>query len=130
MNKRALIYYWNSRKSATGLMFLDYDKYRFFTKDRKLPLLATSRYFEDEVFRRKWQHPETVLADIGLPSGFVFMDIECGKSFFALPAAQIVGKNGRLYALDKEYWTIGQLGKTAVGRGLVNLNLKVGKQNK
>jgi len=67
------------------------------------------------------------LADIGLRSGFVFMDIGCGTGFFAIPAAQIVGEKGRVYALDKEHWAIEKLRETASEKGLGNLNLRVGE---
>ncbi len=67
------------------------------------------------------------MADIGLGSGSVFMDIGCGTGFFAIPAAQIVGEKGRVYALDKEHWAIEKLRETASEKGLGNLNLRVGE---
>ena len=89
--------------------------------------MAVHRFFNDDVLRRKWQNQEAILADIGLRSGFVFMDIGCGTGFFAIPAAQIVGEKGRVYALDKEHWAIEKLRETANEKGLANLNLRVGE---
>lgn len=85
------------------------------------------RSFHDERERRKWQNPEAILVDIGLRSGFTFLDIGCGDGFFALPAARLVGKKGKVYGLDLNDGTIGRLRRKAVKEGLRNLNLSVGE---
>lgn len=58
--------------------------------------------FNDLVWwlRKHWQNPETILNRIGLKSSQVFMDLGCGNGFFAIPAARIVGENGKIYGLD------------------------------
>lgn len=55
--------------------------------------MSYSRFF-DETYRRRLQNPEEVLKDIGLKSGFTFVDMGCGEGFFTIPAARIVGKGG------------------------------------
>ena len=40
------------------------------------------------------------MANIGLKSGLIFMDIGCGGGFFALPAARVVGESGKVYGID------------------------------
>ena len=50
----------------------------------------------DDHERRKWQNPEAILSSIGLRPGFTLIDIGCGSGFFALPAAKIVGKKGKV----------------------------------
>ena len=44
--------------------------------------------------------PEKLLRDIGLTTGMTLADIGCGPGFFSIPAAQIVGPNGSIYAAD------------------------------
>jgi ubiquinone/menaquinone biosynthesis C-methylase UbiE len=44
--------------------------------------------------RLRWQNPKAILDRIGLKLSSTFVDLGCGEGFFAIPAAQIVGKNG------------------------------------
>jgi ubiquinone/menaquinone biosynthesis C-methylase UbiE len=62
--------------------------------------LNAPRFFDDEQERRTWQSPEAILILIGLKRGFTFVDVGCGYGFFALPAAKLVGVNGKVYGLD------------------------------
>lgn len=77
--------------------------------------------------RRRWQDPEKILSDIGLESGSTFIDIGCGGGFFAIPAAEIVGRNGKVYGVDTNPNFIEELKKRAVQKGLHNLQLSSGK---
>ena len=56
----------------------------------------------DEATRRSWFNPEKVLADAGLRSGMVFVDVGCGDGFFTIMAAQLVGEKGMVYAVDTD----------------------------
>lgn len=51
----------------------------------------------DEDERRKWQNPESILAEIGLRRCMMFMDIGCGQGFFTIPTARIVGNAEKIY---------------------------------
>jgi ubiquinone/menaquinone biosynthesis C-methylase UbiE len=44
--------------------------------------------------------PRELLARAGLQEGMVVADVGCGPGFFTLPAAQMVGSAGRVYAID------------------------------
>ena len=77
--------------------------------------------------RRRWQDPEAVLSSIGLRSGFTFIDIGCGGGFFALPAARMVGKKGKVYGIDTDAGSIVGLKRQAGREGLENLYLTVGR---
>jgi ubiquinone/menaquinone biosynthesis C-methylase UbiE len=77
--------------------------------------------------RRIWLNPEAVLSGIDLRSGSTFIDIGCGRGFFALPAARIVGKQGKVYGLDADADSIATLKEQASGEGLKNLYLTVGR---
>jgi ubiquinone/menaquinone biosynthesis C-methylase UbiE len=77
--------------------------------------------------RRKWQNPEAILSGIGLKPGSVFMDIGCGSGFFTLPAARIVGRNGKIYGLDINADLIASLKEQADRDGFKNVYLSAGK---
>jgi ubiquinone/menaquinone biosynthesis C-methylase UbiE len=81
----------------------------------------------DDSERRKWQNPEAILSGIGLRPGFTFADIGCGSGFFTLPAARIVGENGKVYGLDANATLIAALKVKATGEGLNNLQLIIGR---
>jgi predicted methyltransferase len=55
-------------------------------------------HYSNEEERHKWQDPEAILTEIGLKAGMTFLDIGCGDGFFALPAAEMVGQNGKIFA--------------------------------
>jgi ubiquinone/menaquinone biosynthesis C-methylase UbiE len=77
--------------------------------------------------RRQWQDPEAVLKEIGLKAGDTFIDIGCGEGFFAVPAAAVVGKGGRVYGLDVRPAAIERLRQKASAAGQENLQLTVGR---
>ena len=56
----------------------------------------------------------------------VFMDIGCGDGFFAIPAAQIVGEKGAIYAVDIEVTAVNRLKEKAKENGLTNITAEVG----
>jgi ubiquinone/menaquinone biosynthesis C-methylase UbiE len=80
----------------------------------------------DDVSRRKWQNPEAILKSIGLKTGMSFADIGCGAGFFALPAARIVGEQGKVYGLDISPDAISALRERGEKEGLKNLALTTG----
>jgi SAM-dependent methyltransferase len=50
--------------------------------------------------RRRRLPPEKVLAKIGLKEGMVLADVGAGSGYFTLPAAEVVGPSGKVFALD------------------------------
>lgn len=46
--------------------------------------------------------PEGLLKNEGLKEGYRFADVGCGPGFFAIPAADIVGRAGKVYAIDTQ----------------------------
>jgi ubiquinone/menaquinone biosynthesis C-methylase UbiE len=77
--------------------------------------------------RRKWQDPEAILSHIGLRPGMTFADIGCGGGFFAVPAARMVGKKGKVYGVDANPASIAALEEQAAAEGLTNLSLTVAR---
>ena len=85
------------------------------------------RFRHDDEARREWQNPESILAGAGLAPGMVFADLGSGEGFFALPAARIVGEQGRVYALDINADAIDHLREAAGKEGLNNVSALVGE---
>ena len=81
---------------------------------------------DKETSRQKWQNPKIILKQIGLGSGKVFVDIGCGYGFFAIPAAQIVGQEGRVHAIDLDTTAINTLTKEAAKEGIKNIITRTG----
>jgi ubiquinone/menaquinone biosynthesis C-methylase UbiE len=77
--------------------------------------------YHDETSRRKWQDPEAILTGIGLRSGFTFVDVGCGQGFFTLPAARMVGRDGKVWAADSNAEAIKLLKAKAAEQGLMNV---------
>ena len=77
--------------------------------------------------RRSWFNPEKILADAGLRQGMVFADIGCGDGFFAILAAEVVGKNGVVYAVDADASAIERLRNKVHEKGLANVEAVAGK---
>lgn len=92
----------------------------------ELSTLHAHVFYDDEKERTKWQNPEAILADIGLKPGLTFIDVGCGEGFFALPAARIVGKKGKVCGVDIYKEAVDQLKEKAMKEGLRNLNLTIG----
>jgi len=44
--------------------------------------------------------PQRVLGEIGVKSGDILLDVGCGGGRFTIPAAEIVGAGGKVYAFD------------------------------
>ncbi len=53
--------------------------------------------------------PKRLLEEAGLKDGDTFADIGCGPGFFTLPAADVVGKSGRVFAVDTQGAMLEQL---------------------
>jgi ubiquinone/menaquinone biosynthesis C-methylase UbiE len=69
-----------------------------------------------------WMHdPQLVFDQLGLKSGDVFVDLGCGTGRYALAAAKIVGKHGRVYAVDRLSDCIDALTQEAKAEGVSQL---------
>ena len=51
-------------------------------------------------WKRYFPHPKKTLQALGLKRDMVFVDLGCGYGTFTIPAAEIVGRKGRVYAMD------------------------------
>ena len=80
-----------------------------------------------DVERLKWQNPESILTVIGLRQSMIFVDIGCGKGFFALPAAKIVGKTGQVIGIDFDSEWLQSLEEKAHEMSLENIQTILGR---
>ena len=62
-----------------------------------------------------------VLERTGLNKRQIVLDFGCGSGTYTLPAAKIVGKQGRVYALDKDTQALDELMHEAESTGLRNV---------
>lgn len=75
----------------------------------------------DNPKRREMLPVNKVLYEIGLKPEDKFADIGCGIGYFSIPAAEIIGSEGRVYALDVEIGMIDELYKKMEEDNLDNI---------
>jgi ubiquinone/menaquinone biosynthesis C-methylase UbiE len=80
----------------------------------------------EDALRKRWHDPAKTLKAAGLTEGMTFIDLGCGEGFFAIPAAQIVGEKGRVYAVDINADAVERLKRTAAEKGFKNLTATAG----
>lgn len=61
---------------------------------------AKNKHKLDSEQRKKILPPEQTLISLGLQEGDIMADIGCGIGYFSIPASKIVGKNGKIFAMD------------------------------
>ncbi|MBP2656910.1 MAG: ubiE 3 [Firmicutes bacterium] len=59
-----------------------------------------NRHKLDNSERRELLPPDETLYRLGLQKGDIMADIGCGIGYFTLPAAKIVGSQGKVYGMD------------------------------
>ena len=72
----------------------------------------------EKVNEAKWNewlrgHIEEVLQEIGIEESQTVLDFGCGPGAYAIPAAKLVGRKGKVYALDKEEKALKELKEKA-----------------
>ena len=74
---------------------------------------------------KKWleKDGEKFLQDIGIKNGQVVFDFGCNRGHYTIPAAKVVGKNGKVYAFDKNKDALSELEGTIKFFGLKNIQL-------
>jgi ubiquinone/menaquinone biosynthesis C-methylase UbiE len=77
--------------------------------------------------RGEEQDPGNLLSGVGLERGMTFADIGCGSGYSTIPAAEIVGETGEVYAVDVDVQSVEHLRRQAEERGLENIVSMVGR---
>ena len=62
-----------------------------------------------------------MLQQIGIRSGQTVLDFGCGYGAYTIPVAEIVGRQGKVYALDKDNEALDELMQKAESGGLKNI---------
>jgi ubiquinone/menaquinone biosynthesis C-methylase UbiE len=62
-----------------------------------------------------------VLQQIGIKRGHIVLDFGCGLGTYTIPAAKIIGEQGRVYALDKDKEALDELTRRAKSAALENI---------
>jgi len=66
-------------------------------------------------------HAFEILKKAGIKRGKTVLDFGCGSGTYTIPAAKIVGEEGKVYALDKDEKALAQLMQKAESAGLENI---------
>jgi len=67
------------------------------------------------------KHASEVMADLGIRSGQVVLDFGCGTGTYTIPAARLVGRNGKVYALDISKRSLNKMENESRKGGLNNI---------
>ena len=77
----------------------------------------------NELLGPTFLNPEHILKQAGLVSGQWVADLGCGAGYFVLPAARLVGDEGRVYGVDVLKTALSSVGSKARLFGLSNVHL-------
>ena len=62
-----------------------------------------------------------MLSDVGIGECQNVLDFGCGSGTYSIPAAKLVGKNGRIYSLDVSQKALEKLSRKVENEGLNNI---------
>ena len=62
-----------------------------------------------------------MLSEAGIGEGQSVLDFGCGSGTYSIPAAELVGKNGRIYSLDVSRGALNKVSRKAEKEGLDNI---------
>jgi arsenite methyltransferase len=77
--------------------------------------------------RSGWQHPDRVVAELGLQPGDQVADIGAGSGYFTFRLADAVGPTGRVYAVDVDEEIVRDLEEAARKKGYSNVTVVLGE---
>ena len=72
-------------------------------------------------FRDFFSPRMNILKEVGIKSGFTVLDYGCGPGSYIIPAAELVGKSGKIYALDIHPLAIKSVKSIIVKKGFTNV---------
>lgn len=81
----------------------------------------SERHKLDNPERRAAMPPETTLVKAGIKPGDIVLDIGCGMGYLAVPASQMVGPKGMVYALDISGVMLAEIRSKTASTGIFNI---------
>ena len=73
--------------------------------------------------RRRFFDPVKALKGAGIRTGQQVLEVGCGTGFFTIHAAELVGNEGHVYAIDPHPLAIERVGTKIQGAGVTNITL-------
>ncbi|WP_297425333.1 class I SAM-dependent methyltransferase [Clostridium sp.] len=83
----------------------------------------------DNEKRRELLPPEQTLINLDLQKGDVMADIGCGIGYFTIPASKIVGKNGKIFALDISLEMLEDVDRKVKDKHISNIEIILTEEN-
>ncbi|PIZ58007.1 hypothetical protein COY23_00850 [bacterium (Candidatus Torokbacteria) CG_4_10_14_0_2_um_filter_35_8] len=80
--------------------------------------------------KRRFMDPEKILNEVGLKIGKTVADLGCGTGFFVIPAAKILGPEGKIYAIDIQKLDLAEVEANARIFGFKNIEYLQGDLEK
>jgi ubiquinone/menaquinone biosynthesis C-methylase UbiE len=78
--------------------------------------------------RHQTTRPLELLAWAGVRAGQTVLDLGCGTGFFTIPAAQLVGPNGKVLATDIQPEMLAAIKSAVTAQGLTNVEIFPGQE--
>jgi len=79
---------------------------------------------------RVFVEPKRLLRAAGLAEGRIVLEVGCGPGFFTVPAAEMIGKTGRLFSLDINPAAVERVRNEVETKGLLNTEVMLADASK
>jgi ubiquinone/menaquinone biosynthesis C-methylase UbiE len=87
----------------------------------KLAELLLKVFASDSRLRQRLMDPVQILQGANIRAGQTVLEVGCGRGFFTIPAAEMVGRQGRVVALDVAGAAVEYVARKAQAAGLANV---------
>lgn len=90
---------------------------------------VSNRHKLDNDKKREFLPPYQTLENLGLQPGDIMADIGCGIGYFTIPASEVVGETGKVFAMDISFEMIQEVEKKAEENNITNIKTIVTEEN-
>lgn len=90
---------------------------------------VSNRHKLDNDKKREFLPPYQTLENLGLQPGDIMADIGCGIGYFTIPASEVVGETGKVFAMDISFEMIQEIEKKAEKNNITNIRTIVTEEN-
>jgi ubiquinone/menaquinone biosynthesis C-methylase UbiE len=85
------------------------------------PIFISRLWLSRTNFEISFSPPRNMLKEVGIQPGFHILDYGCGPGNYLIPLAELVGKSGKIYALDVHPLAIQRVQNIASRKRLKNV---------